>query len=162
MAETYRLYRQGLFSLALSITGCAQLAEDAVQTAFECLCRSEASPNGSVVSYVFAAVRNAATDVVRSNRRATKVRESIFNEAAHNKESLTTPVDGLLVRERDQLLRVAIDGLDDGDREVIVMKIYGELTFDEIGTVLGQPGKTVGTRYRRALSKLEEKLRGQL
>ncbi len=32
------------------------------------------------------------------------------------------------------------------------MKIYGELTFDEIGNVLDTPAATVATRYRRALT----------
>lgn len=162
LEETYRSYQQGLFSLALSITGCGQQAEDAVQSAFEGLCRSEILPDGSIVSYVFAAVRNAALDLVRSNRRASKVRETIFNGFLHKVSESATPVDGLLTRERDQILRLAIDQLHEDDREVIVMKVFGDLTFDEIGGVLKQPAKTVATRYRRALVKLEERLRGQL
>ena len=126
------------------------------------MCRSEILPDGSIVSYVFAAVRNAALDLVRSNRRASKVRETIFNGFLHKVSESATPVDGLLTRERDQILRLAIDQLHEDDREVIVMKVFGDLTFDEIGGVLKQPAKTVATRYRRALVKLEERLRGQL
>ncbi len=80
----------------------------------------------------------------------------------HKVSESATPVDGLLTRERDQILRLAIDQLHEDDREVIVMKVFGDLTFDEIGGVLKQPAKTVATRYRRALVKLEERLRGQL
>lgn len=68
----------------------------------------------------------------------------------------------MLTAERDQILRIAVHDLDDADREVIVMKIFAGLTFDAVGEILYQSAKTVATRYRRALMKLEERLRGQL
>jgi RNA polymerase sigma factor (sigma-70 family) len=52
--------------------------------------------------------------------------------------------------------------LDEAEREVVVLKTFAGLTFAAIGEVLEQSEKTVATRYRRALLKLEEKLRGQL
>ena len=162
LEKTYCSHRQGLFSLALSITGCRQLAEDAIQSAFERLCRLGAAPKGDVVGYVFASVRNASRDVMRSKRRVADVRESIFNGYVRSEESWSGPAENFLTEERDQILRAAIDDLDEADREVVVMKTFAGLTFDAIGEVLEQPTKTVATRYRRALTKLEEKLRGQL
>ncbi|APZ96086.1 RNA polymerase sigma factor [Fuerstiella marisgermanici] len=161
LENTYRSHRQGLFSLAMSITGCRQSAEDAVHSAFERLCRST-RPDGDVVNYVFAAVRNAARDALRSNQRAAKSRESIFNGAVSDGTETTDPASDVLNAERDQILRAAMEDLGDDAREVVVMKIFAELTFDAIGEVLNQPAKTVATRYRRALIRLEEKLRGQL
>ncbi len=49
--------------------------------------------------------------------------------------------------------------LDERTREIIVMKILSELTFDEIGRVLNSPAATVATRDRRTLLTLEERLR---
>ena len=161
LENTYRLHRQGLFSLAQSITGCRPLAEDAVHSAFERLFRSP-KPDGDVVSYVFAAVRNAARDAVRSNRRAAIVRESLFSASVPLESEIDDPADDLLTAERDQILRSAVDELDYDVREVVVLKTFAELTFDAIGEVLNQPAKTVATKYRRALIKLEEELRGQL
>lgn len=68
----------------------------------------------------------------------------------------------MLTAERHAILKTAIEELDEDSREVVVMKVYAELTFDAIGEILKQPCKTVATRYRRALLKLEERLRGQL
>jgi RNA polymerase sigma-70 factor (ECF subfamily) len=73
-----------------------------------------------------------------------------------------SPAEDVLTAERDQILRIAVHDLDDADREVIVMKIFAGLTFDAVGEILYQSAKTVATRYRRALMKLEERLRGQL
>lgn len=162
LEKTYCSHRQGLFSLALSITGCRQLAEDAIQSAFERLCRSNTAPSGDIVSYVFASVRNASRDVVRANGRAADARESIFNGYVASDSFNVGPDENFLTMERDQILRTAVNELADADREVVVMKVFSGLTFDAIGEVLEQPAKTVATRYRRALIKLEEKLRGQL
>ena len=162
LEKLYCSHRQGLFSLALSITGCRQLAEDAIQSAFERLCRSSTAPAGDVVNYVFAAVRNAARDSVRSKQRASDVRETIFNGFVSADGTSREPVDGMLTTERDQILRSAVDDLDEAEREVVVLKTFAGLTFAAIGEVLEQSEKTVATRYRRALLKLEEKLRGPI
>ena len=162
LEATYRTHRQGLFTLALSVTGCRQLAEDAIQSAFERLCRSTVNPTGDLAGYVYASVRNAARDVRRADRRNTKTNESIFNGVARPIRDEATPDHLLLTAERDEILREAIHEMDEDDREVVILKAFAGLTFDSIGEILEQPAKTTATRYRRALMKLEEKLRGQL
>ena len=162
LENVYRTHRQGLFSLALSITGCSQLAEDAVHSAFERLCRITQAPSGDPAGYVFAAVRNAARDLLRSDRRGRKSRENIFNGFVPDVRSADMPPDDLLTAERDGILRRAVEELDDAEREIVVLKAFAGLTFDAAAEVLEQPAKTVATRYRRALLKLEEKLRGRL
>ena len=44
--------------------------------------------------------------------------------------------------------------LSGGQREVVELKIYGNLTFREISEVTGLPQGTVATRYRSALEKM--------
>lgn len=161
LEETYRSQRQGLFAMALTITRCAQLAEDAIHVAFERLCRHTNSPSGDLTSYVYVAVRNASRDAVRNRRARTELTESLFNGYSAP-EQTGNPASDLLTEERDDQLRQAVDGLPDAEREVVVLKIFSGLTFDAVGRVLDQSPKTVATRYRRALQKLEEKLRGQL
>jgi RNA polymerase sigma-70 factor, ECF subfamily len=162
LEKTYSSQRQGLFSLALSITGCRQLAEDAVHTAFERLCRLDTAPQGDFSNYVFASVRNAARDSRRSETRASWARQSVFNGLAVSLPDSESPADDVLTAERDQILRTAVNELDESDREVVVLKIFAGLTFDAVAEILDQPAKTVATRYRRSLMKLEERLRGQL
>lgn len=132
--------------------------------AFVRLCASMPDHIGDLKSYLFACVRNAAVDGLRANQRTAAMQNSIFT---HTPESSTTrtatnPEDEFNNSERNERLGDAVDELGTNEREVIVMKIYSGLTFDEIGRVLEQPAKTVATRYRRALIKLEEKLRGKL
>ena len=155
LEQVYHQHRQALFSLALTITGCAGLAEDAVHEAFVRLCEMQKQPAGRLAAYVFASVRNAAVDCCRRAKRERTVAETLFADAAKT--------GGLAVagasEELAERLRREIELLDESTREIIVMKIFGELTFDEIGSVLNTPAATVATRYRRTLMTLEERLR---
>jgi RNA polymerase sigma-70 factor (ECF subfamily) len=68
----------------------------------------------------------------------------------------------LLTRERDELLKEALNQLPDTDREAVVLKLFAGLTFEQAGEVTETSPKTIATRYRRALGKLENQLKGQL
>ena len=155
LEQVYRQHRQALFSLALTVTGCSGLAEDAVHDAFVRLCGMQELPSGRLAAYVFAAVRNSAVDCCRRAERERKLAGTLFAESPDiGVANTSSATDDTSAR-----LRHEIESLDEGTREIIVMKIYGELTFDEIGKVLDTPPATVATRYRRALLTLEERLR---
>lgn len=169
LESIYLSHRQALFSLALSTTGCAAMAEDAIHEAFVRLCRST-DPAGEpkdqaslpdhppcsadLVSYVFTAVRNAAIDAGRRQQTQRKLAQSIFQMRS------AKSTDGDSEKEdRAELLRSAVEALEQPSREVVIMKVYGGLTFEQIGHVLEIPGSTAATRYRRALSHIEDSLR---
>ena len=158
LEQVYRQHRQALFSLALTITGCSELAEDAVHDAFLRLCEMQETPSGRLAAYVFAAARNSAVDCCRRTKRDLKLAETLFAETP----TTGTANDSSATDDGCERLRHEIESLDAGTREIIVMKIYGELTFDEIGEVIDAPPATVATRYRRGLLALEEKLRRDL
>ena len=63
----YRAERGGLFTYALSITGDAGLAEDAVQDVFRRLCESPVRAD-NLRSYVYRSVRNRSLDVSQRRR----------------------------------------------------------------------------------------------
>lgn len=158
LTEIYRSHRQGLFSVALTITGSRQQAEDAVHEAF-CKLVDRKPPTGDSVPYVFKTVRNAAIDIHRRKQRDRKLSESLFNGYLPPAKS-TDPQSELLSAERDQILRQAIDNLSDNEKEAIVLKALAGLTFQQAGEVAGIPAKTIATRYRRALETLATRLRG--
>lgn len=152
----YARYRQGLFTLALSRTGCADLAEDAVHDAFVRLCRCDLDSVGDPVAYVFAAVRNTAADLIRrlSDRRAPAGEPSIsiFDDRA------VEPSANAVRVEQEQLIAAAVDALPSEQREIIVLRLYANLTFAQIAQVTGDPPGTVATRYRRGLQRLRNQL----
>lgn len=160
LEQVYVRHRGTLFSLALTLTGCSGLAEDAVHEAFARLCGKTDPPQGSFVAYVFAAVRNSAIDCRRKQKTEIVLAESLFrkHEFSSLKASKITSSNSENALE-DEQLKAAVDRLEELSRQIVLLKIFAELTFDEIGEVLTIPAATAATRYRRALIKLEEQLR---
>jgi RNA polymerase sigma factor (sigma-70 family) len=150
----YALHRQGLYTLALSVTGRPDRAEDAVHDAFARVCRNRGTLETAAdpVAYVYAAVRNAALDCVRRQRLPAEPPASIFNGHVPGPEALA------LGAERERSVAEAVEGLPDAQREVVVLRVYGGLTFAQIASVVGEPLQTVATRYRRALERLKRRL----
>ena len=60
--------------------------------------------------------------------------------------------------EQEHLIADAIEALPDEQREAIVLRVYGGLTFAQIAQVIGDPLPTVATRFRRGLERLRHKL----
>lgn len=59
-------------------------------------------------------------------------------------------------RERARLIQDAMSRLPDMYREVITLKVWGELTFAEIAATLGIPANTAASRYRYGLEVLRK------
>jgi RNA polymerase sigma-70 factor (ECF subfamily) len=148
----YRQHRQGLYSLALSITRQPALAEDAVQEAFARLWRRGREPAGDPVAYVFASVRNASLDTARKAGAAGPHPASLYNGRAPD------PAATVIDDESADRLRRAVDDLPDAQRQAVVMKVYAGLTFRQIAEASGEPLSTVSSRYNRALDRLREML----
>lgn len=70
----------------------------------------------------------------------------------------TTALDIALTKDVARHVRAAVMALAEDQREVIVLKEYEGLTFQEIADVLDLPVSTVKTRLYRGLDKLKERL----
>jgi RNA polymerase sigma-70 factor (ECF subfamily) len=124
-------------------------AEDVVQEAFVRFWRRDLSIHNRALLY--AAVRSAALDLIRRDSRRAR-RE---NEAMAETERHVQPQFEQLEDSERELVR-AVDRLPRDQREVIVMKIWNELTFAEIGETLGISQNTAASRYRYALANLKK------
>lgn len=60
--------------------------------------------------------------------------------------------------ERRAAIEGALRALPKEQAEVLVMRIWGELTFPQIAAALDAPINTVASRYRCALTRLREEL----
>ena len=90
----------------------------------------------------------------REDRRAA--REQQAEEVSGRMEPLfETPVED---RERVLLVEAALRGLPPEQREVLVLKIWGELTFEQIAGQLAVSPNTAASRYRYALAALRRDL----
>ena len=126
-------------------------AEDLLQEAFVRMWRLYGHTGEVSPGLVYRAIRRLAIDWARSLDRR-KIREE--------KVSLDSPLSSSFERslerdERNQALLRAVESLPKEQGEVLTLKIWGELTFDEIGRTLDLSLNTVASRYRYALQKLK-------
>src|SRR5208337_186559 len=98
---------------------------------------------------VFATIRRRAIDLGRSaDRRAGRemVAAGELSEAWFD--------GGVEERERSRLIQEAMSKLPQNFREVVTLKVWGELTFIEIAEALEIPANTAASRYRYGLAEL--------
>jgi RNA polymerase sigma-70 factor (ECF subfamily) len=126
-------------------------AEDIVQEAFVRFWRKQHSIANRAL--LFATVRSIALDLLRRDTRRAR-REA---NASLDAEQTTTPRFDF-DDDQQRALSAAVDRLPPDQREVLVMKIWNELTFADIATVLGISQNTAASRYRYALAALKKSL----
>lgn len=137
-------------ALALFARQLCGAPDDVVQTAFLKLARLRAPPD-KPVPWLYAVVRNAARDESRAARRRSKYETRV----AEDTDTWFLPAEdpaGLDARAA----ATALAGLPDELREIIVMHLWGGLTFEQIAGVQRSSASTVFRRYSTGLDRLRE------
>ena len=167
LAEIYDRDRRGLYALALSVTRRPNTAEDAIHDAVVRLAKKGSPPEGDARAYVFRSVRNAALDQLRAAKRGinAKTYAPVGGEENESNPGVSLfadpgpcPAEQTEQAEQNQRLMQAVEQLPDAQRETIVMKVFGGLTFQEIADTQGEPLSTVSSRYQRGLARLKTQM----
>ena len=126
-------------------------AEDIVQEAFVKIWRR--NHNIANRGLLYATVRSIALDVLRRDSRRTRRESAAVSESDQMVQPMFEVED-----ETQRALVAALDLLPDEQREVLVMKIWNDLTFAEIASALEISQNTAASRYRYALAALKKNL----
>ena len=156
--EAYVAHKDRLLTLAAALTGDRSAAEDVVHDVFSALIgEPRRLRNGSnLPGFLTVCARNRAFDLLRKSERRNLLRERKIKHSVD--ASMDDP--GLLVAqdEEEEVLLQTVAALPGELREVIALRIWGELSFEEIGGLQKTTKSTAHTRYRQALEKLRTKL----
>ncbi len=131
-------------------------AEDVLQEAFVRYWRNQRHLPGDPQALLITSIRRAALDLARREDRRT-AREERADGGLEERESLFQQLPGE-GDERRQEIEAALRRLPAEQREVLVLKIWQEFTFEQIGDALGIPPNTAASRYRYALIALRKQL----
>jgi RNA polymerase sigma-70 factor, ECF subfamily len=149
--DVRRLYDEhgrGLLAYACALLRDPSAAEDVLHQVFLNVLRSRATISGEPARYLFRAVRNTALNHIRGRSREVEL-----------------PGDGAggvwlespdASKETSLALQSALKTLPEEQREVVVLHIWGELTFEEAAAIIGISPNTAASRYRYGLEKLKE------
>src|SRR5262249_53602061 len=130
-------------------------AEDIVQEAFIRFWRSRGEAKDPA-GYLYCCVKHCALDWQPGRQRRTR-REAVVARA----EAEPMFAGPLEQAERRNAICAALDELPQEQREVVVMKIWGGLSYPQIAEAVGITPNTAASRYRYALAKLREQLAGE-
>lgn len=153
LGDLFDIAAMRLVRLATGVAGNQADAEDAVQGAFS---RIAGKPRllaqaDAPWPYLIRAVRNEALRIIQ--KRRTKSLGELDTQCGHD------TAEFLIQREEtaDRVQRV-LRTLPKPQYEVVILKHWEDLTFAEIGEVLGKSQNTVASRYRYAMEKLQRQL----
>ena len=144
----------GLLLFARQWVQSAADAEDVVQEAFVKFWRRNHNIENRPLLY--AAVRSIALDFIRRDTRRARREATVFAETECASEPQFERDD-----ETQSALAAAVGSLPRDQREVLVLKIWNDLTFNEIASALGISQNTAASRYRYALANLKKTLQPQ-
>lgn len=132
-------------------------AEDVVQTAFVKFWRHQPDAQPEHYPLLYSAVRSTALDQLRGDHRRARREADPAVEVLREDQPFFDA--GIEQRETAQFIEEAMRRLPSEQREVLALRVWGELTFAEIADTLGESINTVASRHRYALEALRRILK---
>jgi RNA polymerase sigma-70 factor (ECF subfamily) len=158
-------YSSPVYNFALRFIGNEPDAADAAQQTFVQLFESPpgSRPDASVRPWLFTVARNKCVDLIRRRIPRAQVGDPTHESTEVDPvDSSPLPEEIYERAEMEQLLQQAIDALPPRNREVVLLRYVGGLTFAEVGEALGMPENTAKTLFQRAKTQLRVFLRQRL
>lgn len=152
LARLYDEHAKAAYRLLLAILHSPADAQDALGEVFLKLARRDLDRLRNPRAYLLKAARHQAIALLRRRqreRRVSSAADCFFDTTALD------PTEALLAAQAEEALRE----LPPGQREVVVLRVYEDLTFPEIARLTRCRRNTVASRYRYAMDKLRKKLK---
>ena len=149
--EIYEAYIGYIYSIVLRTVSNREDAEDVTSEFFMKLWRladTYREGNGHR-AWMATIARNMAVDLLRKTKREV-LTEEFTDTMAENASDASVEQEVI----SDMSLQQALDTLKTNEREVVHLKIMGDMTFQEIADILKVPLGTVTWRYQNAIKKL--------
>lgn len=152
----FRKYYSTLYQFTGRFVKDGHVAENIVQEVFVKLWtnRSELNISTNVKAYLYTAVKNHSLNYLKQDKRNISIDDAYsFGEFTDY-----TPEDKIVNDELNCAVHKAINALPPQCRKIYIMKKYDDLSYIEIGEMLGISINTVKTQMKRAMKSLTEQL----
>ena len=160
--ELMKLYRDPLYFMLLEKVGDQELAKDltieALGKAFKKL--HMYTPNYTFSTWLFTVARNNCIDYLRKNKIKTTSIDQFTIDNYGKKNKIDIPSDelnpeGILIRKQKiAILRQVVDKLKPKYRELVKLRYFKEMSYEEISTLLQIPIGTVKAQLYRSREQL--------
>jgi RNA polymerase sigma-70 factor (ECF subfamily) len=143
----YNQHARVMLAYAASLIPDRSASEDVLHQVFMKLMQGGVQITGSPIAYLYRAIRNAAFNYRRDRSREVALEaDGCLIESPHG------------LQEAGLALEAALRELPAEQREVILLHVWGQMTFEEAAAALDISANTAASRYRYGLAKLKERL----
>jgi RNA polymerase sigma-70 factor (ECF subfamily) len=150
-----RRHQRSFLNFIFRFMGNRTEAEDLTQEVFLRIWKAAGTykPEAKFTTWLY----RIATNLCINKQRAIRVRRLVIGEGAE----LLTPEDRLIDSEQSVQLLNALNELPTSQRLAIVLKIYDEMSYQEISQIMDRPISAVDSLLVRAKRNLRKKLTGK-
>lgn len=153
--KLYQTYYMDVYSYIMTIARNASLSEELTQEVFYRAMKSEFHGQSSELTWLCAIAKNLCMDEFRKRKPEADFDEDITEPADSTKHA---DVERTVISKMENLqIHIALHQLEEPYKEVFSLRVFGELSFREIGMVFGKTENWARVTYHRGKLKLQEK-----
>jgi len=153
LCQIYMLYKNDLYRLSMSLLNDTAAAEDAVHDVFVRFAEQKGSfvLKGRLKNYLLTCTANRSRDLYRLKSRTHVALET----GAAIAQTDCSPERYAIETEEFIFLQRKLSQIPYEQREVILLHLHHDMTFQEIASAQGVSANTIQSRYRYGLEKLD-------
>lgn len=151
--KLYHAYYMKVYSYVMSLSGNRTLAEEITQNTFF---KAFTSLNGyrkesDIFTWLCAIARNLYYDELRKSRHGAELdAEALAGDPG--------PEEAVLRSDTSFRIHMLLHTLEEPYKEVFQLRVFGELTFRQIGSIFGKTENWARVTYHRAKLKIQERM----
>jgi RNA polymerase sigma-70 factor (ECF subfamily) len=151
--KLYDTYYMRIYSFAMTMSGDSSLSEEIAQETFYRVLVAEKSAfrgESDEFTWLCSIARNLFLDEMRKRKR--------FSEMAEEMDSGVNIEAALANRELSFRIHTILHKLEEPYREVFNLRVFGELSFREIGQIFEKTETWARVTFHRARLKIQERM----
>ena len=163
-AEAFRLiferYSRPVIGFIYDMVNDRGLAEELTQETFVRAYRAIHTMRAEtkLSTWLFGIARNVARESLRARVRANSHVDLTDKSVMDLSDNKPVPVDGLLNKELNELIRRSLAALDEDKRLVFTLKVLHQCSYDEIAAITGFSMAKLKTDLHRARAEMRKRI----
>lgn len=163
--EAFRLiferYSRPVIGFIYDMVSNRELAEELAQETFVRAFRGIQGMNREtkLSTWLFGIARNVARESLRARVRANRQIDLEDETVMDLSDNKPVPVDRLLSKELNELIRRALEALDEDKRLVFTLKVFHQCSYEEIAEITGFSIAKLKTDLHRARAEMRRRIR---
>jgi RNA polymerase sigma-70 factor (ECF subfamily) len=163
--EAFRLiferYSRPVIGFIYDMVSNRELAEELTQETFVRAYRGIRGMNSEtkLSTWLFGIARNVARESLRARARASRQVNLEDKSVLDLSDKEPVPVERLLSKELNELIRLALEALDEDKRVVFTLKVFHQCSYEEIAGITGFSLAKLKTDLHRARAEMRRRIK---